>query len=81
MNYTMINNNDVKVEEKVEEQVDKCEKAKHPEVNLLEVLVTDENTALNVVVGFVFLAHKRGVFTLEEAAKIWECVKKFQKSG
>jgi hypothetical protein len=46
---------------------------------LVDIPVTDENSALNLLVGFVFLAHKRGVFSLEESSKIWECVKKFQK--
>ena len=46
---------------------------------LVDLPVNDENSALNLLVGFVFLAHKRGVFSLEESAKIWECVKKFQK--
>jgi len=50
-----------------------------PEKQLVDLPVNDENSALNLLVGFVFLAHKRGVFTLEESAKIWECVKKFQK--
>jgi hypothetical protein len=50
-----------------------------PEKQLVDLPVNDENAALNLLVGFVFLAHKRGVFTLEESAKIWECVKKFQK--
>jgi hypothetical protein len=35
--------------------------------------------ALNVIISFVSLAQKRGAFTLEESAKIWECIKKFQK--
>lgn len=52
-----------------------------PEKQLVDLPVIDENSALNLLVGFVFLAHKRGVFTLEESAKIWECVKKFQKSA
>ena len=52
-----------------------------PEKQLVDIPVNDENSALNLLVGFVFLAHKRGVFTLEESAKIWECVKKFQKSA
>ena len=52
-----------------------------PEKQLVDLPVNDENAALNLLVGFVFLAHKRGVFTLEESAKIWECVKKFQKSA
>ena len=46
---------------------------------LVDIPVKDENAALNLLVGFVFLAHKRGVFSLEESSKIWECVKKFQK--
>lgn len=46
---------------------------------LVEVIVKDENTALNLLVSFLQLANKRGTFNLEEAAKIWECVKKFTK--
>ena len=46
---------------------------------LVDIPVHDENAALNLLVGFVFLAHKRGIFSLEESSKIWECVKKFQK--
>ena len=49
------------------------------EVRLVDVQVRDENTALNVMVGFLNLAHKRGVFTIDESAKIWECIKMFQK--
>jgi hypothetical protein len=48
---------------------------------LVDMPVNDENAALNLLVGFIFLAHKRGVFSLEESSKIWECVKKFQKSA
>jgi hypothetical protein len=49
--------------------------------NLTEVDVPDEVTALNVLVSFLNLANKRGCFSLEESGKIWECVKKFQKSA
>ena len=45
---------------------------------LIELPVTDENTALNILVGFLDVAQKRGVFNLEESHKIWECIKKFQ---
>lgn len=54
---------------------------KKPEVKLVDVPVTDENVALNLIVAFVSLAQRRGVFSLDESAKIWECVKKFQKTG
>jgi len=49
------------------------------QVNLLDVNITDENTALNVIVGFLGLAQKRGAFAINEAAKIYECVKLFQR--
>jgi len=54
---------------------------KKPEVKLVDVPVTDENVALNLLVAFVSLAQRRGIFSLDESAKIWECVKKFQKTG
>jgi hypothetical protein len=50
------------------------------EVRLVDVAITDENTALNVMVSFLSLAHKRGVFGIDESAKIWECIKIFQKT-
>jgi len=46
---------------------------------LVDVQVTDENIALNLLVSFISVAHKRGVFTLDESAKIWECINKFNK--
>ena len=51
------------------------------EVRLVDIPIKDENTALNMMVNFLSLAQKRGAFNLEESAKIWECVKIFQKSG
>ena len=50
------------------------------EVKLTDVQITDENVALNVIVSFLNLAQRRGVFSIDESAKIWECVKKFQKN-
>ena len=51
-----------------------------PEMKLVNVPITDESVALNVMVSFLSLANKRGVFGIDESAKIWECVKMFQKS-
>jgi hypothetical protein len=50
------------------------------EVKLIDVEITNENVALNVLVSFLNLAQRRGVFSIDESAKIWECVKKFQKN-
>jgi hypothetical protein len=49
------------------------------EMKLVDVPVTDENTALNMMVNFLSLAQKRGSFSFDESAKIWECIKIFQK--
>jgi glutathione synthase/RimK-type ligase-like ATP-grasp enzyme len=49
------------------------------EIRLVDVNITNENTALNVMVNFLTLAHKRGVFSIDESAKIYECIKMFQK--
>ena len=48
------------------------------EMRLVDVKVVDENVALNLMVSFLNLAQKRGAFTIDESAKIWECIQKFQ---
>ena len=49
------------------------------EVKLVDITIADENTALNVMVSFLNVAHKRGAFGIDESAKIWECIRMFQK--
>ena len=49
-----------------------------PQVNLLEVPINTEHDALNVIVGFLGMAQRRGCFAINESAKIYECVKMFQ---
>lgn len=53
------------------------------EMRLIDVPVTDENVALNVLVSFLNVAQKRGSFSIAESAKIFECIQKFvqQTSG
>ena len=46
-------------------------------VRLVDVPVTDESVSLNLLVSFLQLAQKRGAFTIDESAKIWECVQIF----
>lgn len=48
-----------------------------PQNKLVDASVTDQNSALNIMVSFLNLAQKRGVFTIDESAKIWECIKLF----
>jgi hypothetical protein len=55
------------------------QQSSNPNANpLLDVEIADENTSLNLLVSFLTLANKRGAFSLEEAHKIWECVRKFK---
>ena len=51
-----------------------------PQVNLSDIKVDSENTALNLLVSFTALAQRRGAFNLEEAAKIFECVNIFRRN-
>ena len=55
------------------------EQQQQSQVKLADLKVNTENDALNYMVGFLELAQRRGVFTLEEAAKINECVAKFRR--
>jgi hypothetical protein len=47
------------------------------EIRLIDVPIMDENIALNVLVSFLNVAQKRGVFSIAESAKIFECIQKF----
>jgi len=49
-----------------------------PAPKLTQIPVDNQNVALNLLINFVNLAQRRGAYTLDEAAKIWECVKMFQ---
>lgn len=48
------------------------------QVNLLEVNIDTPNTALNVMIGFLGIAQKRGAFAINESAKIFQCIEKFK---
>ena len=49
------------------------------EIRIVDIPITDENTALNVIVSFLAHAQSKGIFSFEESSKIWECIKMFQK--
>ena len=68
------------MEQPQEQQSQQSQQSQQQQMKLTDIQITDENVALNVIVSFLTLAQKRGVYTLDESAKIWECIKKFQKS-
>lgn len=47
------------------------------EVNIMDVPVSNQNIALNVMVFFLNSAQRRGAFSMDESAKVWEAVKMF----
>lgn len=49
------------------------------QVRLVDIPVTNQQEALQLIVTFLHLAQKRGAFTLDESAKLWECIKTFQQ--
>ena len=50
-------------------------------VSVMDIPVTDENSALNVMVAFLGVAQKRGTFAINESAKIYDCIQVFQHSS
>ena len=49
------------------------------QVRLVDVPINTHNDALLLLVTFINLAQIRGAFTLDESAKLWECIKLFQQ--
>lgn len=48
------------------------------QTRLVDITVSNPNEALQLIATFLNLAQKRGAFSLDESAKIWECIKFFQ---
>ena len=51
-----------------------------PKTLLVDLPVDSPQTALNVIISFTTIAQKRGAFTLQESAKLWDCIKFFTGS-
>lgn len=45
---------------------------------LVDIPLNSQQDALQLIVTFLHLAQKRGAYTLDESAKLWECIKMFQ---
>lgn len=51
------------------------------QIPITEVPVTNQNEALQMLVYFINVAQKRGSYSIEESAKIYECIKIFKSSS
>ena len=49
------------------------------QTRLVDIPLVSQQDALQLIVTFLHLAQKRGAFTLDESAKLWECIKMFQQ--
>ena len=49
-------------------------------VKLTDTVIVDQNIAFNVLIRFIDVAQKRGTYSLDESAKIFECIKQFQQN-
>ena len=47
-------------------------------VRLVDTKISDKNVAFNVILGFNGMAQKRGTYSLDESAKLFECIKMFE---
>jgi hypothetical protein len=54
-------------------------KPKPTNILLTEVEIKEPMVAVNVMVGFLTLAQRRGAFSFQESAKIYECIKFLDK--
>ena len=54
--------------------------AKETPIRFVDIDVTDDNVALNLMVAFLNMAQRRGAYSMDESSKIWECVKRFIKA-
>jgi len=62
-----------------EEGAPQQQEQQEQQVRLVDVPVQNDNIALNLMAAFLNMANRRGAFSLEESAKIHECVKHFTR--
>lgn len=73
------NNITEKETQTVQATQEQAAQATQAQANLKDIPIENENVALNVLVGMLNIAQKRGAFNMEESAKAWECVQMFMK--
>jgi hypothetical protein len=46
-------------------------------VEITNIEIKDQHTGLNVLIHYITLAQKRGIFSIQESAHIWNCIQIF----
>lgn len=60
--------------------MDPSNQSQNQQVPISEVPITNQNEALQLLVYFINVAQKRGAYSIDEAAKIYECIKIFKNN-
>jgi hypothetical protein len=50
------------------------------QITIFDIPVTNQNEALQILIYFINVAQKRGTYSIDESAKIYECIKIFKSS-
>ncbi len=50
------------------------------QVAISEVPITNQNEAFQLLIYFINVAQKRGTYTIDESAKLYECIKLFKST-
>ncbi len=66
-----------KTETNPEQPNEMVDQANHQEV-LVNMPINNQNDALNCLIGYIGLAQRRGVFAIDESAKLFQCIQKFR---
>lgn len=61
-----------------QQQPQQSQQPQPQEVPINQIKVLDQNIALQLLVAFVQLGHRRGAYNIEETAKIHECIEMFK---
>jgi hypothetical protein len=73
-------NNITLTEEPTQQPVEQpTEESTEQQIRFVDVEVSSDNIALNLMVAFLNMAQRRGAYSMDESSKIWECVKRFIK--
>ncbi len=58
--------------------MDSLTQNQNQQVPISEVPITNQNEAFQMIIYFINVAQKRGTYSIDESAKLYECIKIFK---
>jgi len=78
--FFIMDNNITLTEEPTQQPIEQTtEQSTEQQIRFVDIEVSSDNIALNLMVAFLNMAQRRGAYSMDESAKIWECVQRFIK--